>query len=62
MGMLSAPNGTLEAKTTQHLVQFWIPQTATHAYGIDGQSKYISKSNGTRACWTHVERYRTLIR
>ena len=35
---------------------------ATHANGIDGQSKYISVSNGTGACWTHAEHYGTLLR
>ena len=35
---------------------------ATHANGINGQSQYISKCNGTRVCWTHVEHYRTLFR
>ena len=27
---------------------------ATNANGINGQSEYISKSSGTRACWTHL--------
>ena len=30
---------------------------ATHAKTFDGQSEYISKSDGTRARWTHVEQY-----
>ena len=28
--------------------------------GLTGSPKNISKFNGTRACWTQVEHYRTL--
>ena len=56
----------LKVKTSQNYTAFcshfgsW--KMAKHANGIDGQSEYISKSNGARAHWTHVEHYRTLFR
>ena len=50
------------AKTIQHSVHLSDHSKATHANWIDGQSKYISEANGTRACWTYVEHYCTLLR
>ena len=52
----------LKVKTIQHLVHLSDPSNGYACQWVDGQSEYISKSNGTRACWTHVEHYRTLFR
>ena len=55
MGILSAANGTHWSKLYSIQYTSWIFQMATHANGIDVQSKNITEFNGTRACWTHVE-------
>ena len=60
-GFYQLPMEPKSQNNTAFSTPFGSLQMATHANVLGGQSEYISKSNGTRACWTHMEHYGTLF-